>query len=170
MRPIIKDVNEKIIIGYLKSPIGTIMVSGTDEAVYKIHFMDGDIPNDIEPAGEVKKCIEQLEEYFNGKRKEFSVNTEAEGTAFQQEVWKYLVTIPFGIRKNYMDIAKYMGDVKKIRAVGNANSQNPLAIIVPCHRVIGSDGSLVGYAGGLWRKKWLLEHENAAYARQLELF
>ena len=147
------------------------MVSGIAEVVQKVYFTDGDIPSDADqPVGEVKKCLVQLNEYFTGMRKVFSIKTDAVGTDFQMQVWKYLETIPFGVRKSYMDIAKYLGDVKKIRAVGNANGKNPLAIIVPCHRVIGSDGSLIGYAGGLWRKRWLLEHENAFFARQLELF
>ena len=102
----------------------------------------------------------QLQEYFDGLRTEFSFKTAPDGTEFQKRVWQQLQKIPFGKTLSYLEFAKELGDVKAIRAVASANGKNPLWIVVPCHRVIGTDGSLTGYAGGLWRKKWLLEHEN----------
>ena len=104
-------------------------------------------------------CLEQLIQYFNGERKVFELPLNQPGTKFQQEVWSDLLTIPYGKTISYLDLAKMIGDIKATRAVANANGKNNIAIIVPCHRVIGSNRELVGYGGGLWRKKWLLELE-----------
>lgn len=112
------------------------------------------IPNELED------CVIQLNEYFEGERKQFDLKINPEGTDFQKKVWKLLEQIPYGKTISYLELSKQLGDVKAIRAVANANGKNPLWIIVPCHRVIGSDGSLTGYAGGLHRKQWLLEHES----------
>jgi len=106
-----------------------------------------------------KACIQQLVEYFAGKRKTFSFLIQQEGTVFPQRVWSELKSIPFGETISYLGLAKKRGNSKAIRACGTANGQNNIAIVIPCHRVIGSNGKLVGYAGGLWRKKWLLIHE-----------
>ena len=115
--------------------------------------------------------FDQLREYFAGTRKEFDVTLDIEGTDFQKRVWEELRKIPYGKTISYKSLSEKLGDVKAIRAVGKANGQNPIAIIIPCHRIIGSDGSLTGYAGGLWRKKWLLEHEQkfSEGEKQLEL-
>jgi methylated-DNA-[protein]-cysteine S-methyltransferase len=102
----------------------------------------------------------QLQEYFAGTRKTFDFKLNPSGTEFQQKVWQELLNIPYGKTTSYLGLSKKLGDVKAIRAVASANGKNPLWIVVPCHRVIGSDGSLTGYAGGLWRKQWLLEHES----------
>ena len=112
------------------------------------------IPNDL------IEVVTQLQEYFIGKRTEFTFKLNPKGTEFQKKVWQELLQIPFGKTCSYLELSKKLGDVKAIRAVASANGKNPLWIVVPCHRVIGTDGSLTGYAGGLWRKKWLLEHEN----------
>jgi len=104
-------------------------------------------------------CVEQLIQYFNGQRRVFELPLNQPGTPFQQGVWNELVLIPFAKTISYLDLARKTGDTKATRAVANANGRNNIAIIVPCHRVIGSNGELTGYAGGLWRKKWLLEHE-----------
>ena len=109
---------------------------------------------------ELQEAVLQLQEYFDGSRTEFSFKMAPNGTDFQKKVWQQLLAIPYGTTLSYLDLARQLGDVKAIRAVAAANGKNPLWIAVPCHRVIGSDGSLTGYAGGLWRKKWLLEHEN----------
>ena len=109
---------------------------------------------------ELKEAVLQLQEYFNGKRTEFSLQINPSGTDFQLKVWQELLNIPYGKTYSYLELSKKLGDVKAIRAVASANGKNPLWIVIPCHRVIGTDGSLTGYAGGLWRKKWLLEHEN----------
>lgn len=107
----------------------------------------------------VINCVEQLIQYFNGERRIFELPLNQAGTAFQQDVWNILTQIPFGKTISYLDLARTTGDTKATRAVANANGKNNIAIIVPCHRVIGSTGELTGYAGGLWRKKWLLELE-----------
>ena len=107
----------------------------------------------------LQQCIQQLDEYFSGQRKAFDLPLKQPGTDFQQKVWSLLLKIQYGKTVSYNDLSKQYGDVKAIRAVASANGKNDLAIIVPCHRVIGSNQSLTGYAGGLWRKKWLLEHE-----------
>jgi len=128
--------------------ISSLTILNNNEAVSDI------IPESLEDA------VCQLNEYFEGERKEFSLSLNPEGTEFQQRVWDKLLTIPYGKTTSYLQLSKDLGDVKAIRAVANANGKNPLWIIVPCHRVIGSDGSLTGYAGGLHRKQWLLEHES----------
>ena len=107
----------------------------------------------------IEQCIRELEEYFFRGRKFFGVEMNPLGSPFQMKVWAELLLIPYGKTCSYEDIAVRVGDIKSIRAVGLANGQNPLAILVPCHRVIGKNGDLVGYAGGLWRKQYLLEHE-----------
>ena len=113
------------------------------------------------------QCVEQLIQYFNGQRRVFELPLSQEGTSFQQEVWNELVTIPYAKTISYIQLAIKTGDPKATRAVASANGRNNIAIIVPCHRVIGSNGQLVGYGGGLWRKKWLLEHEmKVAYGVQ----
>lgn len=109
----------------------------------------------------------QLQEYFEGKRTDFDLKLNPQGTEFQQKVWKSLLEIPYGKTVSYMDQTKKIGDVKAIRAVASANGKNPLWIAVPCHRVIGTNGSLTGYAGEIWRKKWLLEHENPSTQQSL---
>lgn len=111
----------------------------------------------------IKNCIKQLDEYFAGSRTEFHLPLIQAGTTFQQTVWQELLHIPYGKTISYLELSKRLGNVKAIRAVGTANGNNSISIIVPCHRVIGSNGDLVGYGGDLWRKKWLLEHE-AKYA------
>lgn len=105
------------------------------------------------------QCIEQLIQYFHGERRVFELVLNQEGTSFQQEVWSLLLTIPYGKTISYLDLARKTGDPKATRAVASANGRNNIAIIIPCHRVIGSNRDLIGYGGGLWRKRWLLEHE-----------
>jgi methylated-DNA-[protein]-cysteine S-methyltransferase len=105
----------------------------------------------------------QLDEYFLGKRKNFDLPLSLHGTTFQLAVWKQLETIPYGKTKTYKDIAIGVGNEKAVRAVGLTNGRNPIAIVVPCHRVIGSNGKMVGYASGVWRKEWLLAHERNNY-------
>ena len=108
----------------------------------------------------LQAAVEQLQEYFAGTRTAFQLTLNPHGTPFQRSVWKALGRIPYGKTVSYLELARQLGDVKAIRAVAAANGQNPFWIVVPCHRVVGSDGSLTGYAGGLWRKNWLLEHES----------
>lgn len=145
---------------YYHSPVGWLKIQAADSGVAATEFCeeegDGNRPN-----GLTEQTKRQLMEYFSGKRKAFDLPLAITGTGFQKKVWEELRHIPYGKTLSYLGLSRQIGNVKAIRAVGHANGQNPLAIIIPCHRVIGSDGSLTGYAGGLWRKKWLLEHEGA---------
>jgi methylated-DNA-[protein]-cysteine S-methyltransferase len=144
---------------YYSSPVGLLKLQCSDKHIKSVTFTDaeGDIQNDEHKL--LHACARQLEEYFAGKRKQFTLPLNQDGTEFQEKVWNLLYKIPYGKTISYNELAKQYGDLKAIRAVASANGKNNIAIIVPCHRVIGSDHSLVGYAGGLWRKKWLLDHE-----------
>ena len=157
---------------YYQSPIGALKITAKRSSVLSIAFTDEPTEQEkVKHPRAVRKCIKQLDEYFIGKRAKFSFTYQPEGSEFQQKVWAELVNIPFGKTVSYKDISLSLGDEKLVRAVGRANGENPLAIVVPCHRVIGSNGKLVGYAGGLWRKQWLLEHEQKlAGTQQPSLF
>lgn len=151
---------------FIKTPLGIAKISGDDNGITAISILEeGEITKKIPK--DLKEAVNQLQDYFNGKRTSFDFKLNPQGTEFQQKVWQALLEIPFGKTVSYMDITKKLGDVKAIRAVASANGKNPLWIVVPCHRVIGTDGSLTGYAGGLWRKKWLLEHENPTTQQSL---
>ncbi|MBR9999523.1 MAG: methylated-DNA--[protein]-cysteine S-methyltransferase [Cyclobacteriaceae bacterium] len=141
----------------IESPIGWLKIQGDDQFIHEISFIPGETLNRENPL--LKFCAEQLDAYFLGKLKTFDVPITIRGTGFQQRVLNRVREIPYGVTRSYADIALELEKPHAVRAVGNANGNNPLAIIIPCHRVIGSDGSLTGYAGGIWRKKWLLQHE-----------
>ncbi|MBA6151832.1 methylated-DNA--[protein]-cysteine S-methyltransferase [Gelidibacter maritimus] len=144
----------------IKSPLGFTKISGDEYGITSISILNSDERvTDVIPK-ELEDCAHQLNEYFEGKRTQFDLLLNPEGTSFQKKVWDALQTIPYGKTCSYLDLSQQLGDAKAIRAVANANGKNPLWIVVPCHRVIGSDGSLTGYAGGLHRKQWLLEHES----------
>lgn len=143
----------------IKTPLGIAEITGNSEGLASIKVLDeGKVSSEI-PA-ELQDSAKQLEDYFNGDLQDFHLKLNPEGTDFQKKVWKKLLEIPYGETTSYLQLSKDLGDEKAIRAVASANGKNPLWIVVPCHRVIGSDGSLTGYAGGLHRKKWLLDHEN----------
>lgn len=144
----------------INTPLGFTEIQGDENGISKIHVMDEEAETTAKIPQELKEAILQLQEYFDGKRTNFSFQLNPSGTEFQKKVWQELLNIPYGKTCSYLELSKKLGDVKAIRAVASANGKNPLWIVVPCHRVIGTDGSLTGYAGGLWRKKWLLEHEN----------
>jgi methylated-DNA-[protein]-cysteine S-methyltransferase len=147
---------------YYESPIGLIKIGGTEQYVTEISFIDNSqqIEHGIPGVSDLlHQCTEELIEYFQGRRKTFDLPIHQEGTPFQEKVWNELLSIPYGKTISYLDLAKKMGDPKCIRAAATSNGKNKIAIIVPCHRVIGSDKSLTGYSGGLWRKKWLLQYE-----------
>ena len=153
-------------IVFLNSPLGITKIVGDANGISEISVSDEgevsvSIPKELEPA------VIQLQDYFEGKRTHFNLKLNPKGTEFQQRVWQELLNIPFGKTLSYLELSKKLGDVKAIRAVAAANGKNPLWIVVPCHRVIGTDGSLTGYAGGLGRKKWLLEHENPTNQQSL---
>ncbi len=146
----------------IDSPLGKIAIYANDDSVTAVSFVKKEeYPAEDENADHplITQCVLQLNEYFQGKRKVFDLPLQQKGSAFQQTVWQQLLKIEYGKTMSYLELSKRVGDVKAIRAVGTTNGKNQVAIIVPCHRVIGSDGSLTGYAGELWRKKWLLEHE-----------
>ncbi|MDQ6813933.1 MAG: methylated-DNA--[protein]-cysteine S-methyltransferase [Bacteroidota bacterium] len=152
----------EIAFTYYQSPLGIIRIAGTQNYVSEVSFMD-DHDNMISSTSSpllLHQCIEQLIEYFNGKRLAFDVPVSQKGTEFQTKVWSELLNIQYGKTISYLALAKRLGDANCIRAAASSNGKNHICIIVPCHRVIGSNQSLVGYAGGLWRKKWLLDHEN----------
>lgn len=144
---------------YIKTPLGSAKITGDENGIAVISISDEEEVS-LEIPMVLQQAVIQLNEYFEGKRNDFSFILNPKGTDFQQKVWHALIEIPFGKTMSYLELSKKLGDVKAIRAVASANGKNPLWIVVPCHRVIGTDGSLTGYAGGLWRKKWLLEHEN----------
>ena len=155
---------------YYHSPVGVLKISGTEDFISEVSFYDVSQKTDgrkknLPPM--IIQCIEQFIQYFNGERRQFELPINQTGTPFQQEVWSELMQIPYGKTISYLELARRTGDTKATRAVANANGKNNVAIIVPCHRVIGSNKELIGYGGGLWRKKWLIDHEaKVAYGIQ----
>lgn len=156
---------------YVHTPIGALQLSFNEN----FELISAIFPNEEitlpEANGlgseEIQQVKKQFEEYFEGKRKDFNIKLSPDGTEFQKKVWKELLNIPFGKTVSYQQIANTLGDPKVIRAAASANGKNPISIVIPCHRVIGTDGSLTGYAGGLHRKKWLLEHESPSPQQSL---
>ncbi len=154
-----------IYTSFMETPLGILEITANDEFVCAVNFRDSSkrktspLPESERKPEVLLLCISELEEYFEGKRKEFTVPIQQVGTEFQQNVWEKLTTIPYAKTISYLELSRKIGNEKAIRAVGTTNGKNQISIIVPCHRVIGSNGTLVGYAGELWRKKWLLEHE-----------
>jgi methylated-DNA-[protein]-cysteine S-methyltransferase len=147
-----------------ESPVGIIEITGSEEAIYTILFSEKEkVEHKIsaETPKVLEESLKQLDEYFKGERQEFTIPYYMEGTDFQKKVWTALIQIPFAETGSYKDIAVSVGNEKAVRAVGMTNGKNKLSIIVPCHRIIGSNGKLTGYAGGLWRKEWLLQHEKS---------
>lgn len=151
----------------IKSPLGYTKIVGNEHGIASISVLNSEEKeSDVIPE-ELQDCVVQLNDYFEGKRTSFNLNLNPSGTFFQKQVWDELQNIPFGKTISYLDLSKKLGDVKAIRAVANANGKNPLWIVVPCHRVIGTDGSLTGYAGGLHRKQWLLQYESPSKQQSL---
>jgi methylated-DNA-[protein]-cysteine S-methyltransferase len=146
-------------ITFFKCQLGIVKIVGDASGISEISILDDGEVSDTIPK-ELEQAVIQLQQYFEGKRTHFDLKLNPKGTDFQRSVWQELLNIPFGKTLSYMELSKKLGDLKAIRAVAAANGKNPLWIVIPCHRVIGTDGSLTGYAGGLWRKKWLLELEN----------
>ncbi|WP_207433980.1 methylated-DNA--[protein]-cysteine S-methyltransferase [Sabulibacter ruber] len=145
---------------HVATPIGTMQLSSTENHLFSARFLENGFETD---SPDIPDCLAlaatQLNEYFAGTRQTFDVPLYGQGTSFQQQVWQALRQIPAGRTDHYLGLAKRMGNTGAVRAVGAANGANPWLVLVPCHRVIGARGQLVGYAGGLWRKQWLLEHE-----------
>lgn len=151
---------------YYESPSGLIEIQATEKGITSVLFVkerSGRSRNNEHTTA----CFNQLHEYFNKDRRAFSLTLDLQGTDFQKKVWKELLNIPYGKTISYLQLAMNLGDKKCIRAAGTANGKNPVSIIVPCHRVIGSNGDMVGYSGGLDKKKWLLEHEGMLIQKEL---
>ena len=146
-----------------ESPIGIIGITATSEEIIELSFLEQPLSESADLPKCLKTCVKQIDEYFHGIRTEFSLNLKPKGTAFQERVWRQLEKIPFGKAVSYGEIARSIGQPTACRAVGNANGRNPIPIIIPCHRVIGSNGRLTGYGSGLWRKEWLLKHERVPF-------
>lgn len=149
----------------METPLGILIIHATEQHIAEVKFSDNiNLSNNIRNYHSTNditnNCKQQLEDYFSGKRTSFNLPLQAQGTKFQKQVWLALNNIPHGKTQSYADIAEFINNPKAVRAVGAANGKNSIAIITPCHRVIGKNGTLTGYAGGLDRKKWLLEHEN----------
>lgn len=149
---------------YYQSPVGLLRISGTEHYISELRFIDNTDTLSVNTAQQqlpplAIQAIEQLIQYFHGNRRAFEFPVYQQGTGFQEKVWHELMNIPYGKTISYLELARRLGDPKVIRAAASANGKNNIAIIVPCHRVIGSNNELVGYGGGLWRKRWLLEHE-----------
>jgi len=159
--------NRNLFHSYFESPVGLLEIVGDENFVTELNFRE-EKSSQENPSPITRECVKQLQDFFSGKKKSFSLPLKPIGTSFQLEVWNELQKIPFSKTISYLELARRLRDEKKIRAAGNANGRNPIAIIIPCHRVIGSDGSLVGYGGGLWRKKWLIEFESGK--KQAEMF
>jgi methylated-DNA-[protein]-cysteine S-methyltransferase len=141
------------------SEIGPLEVVGSQKGILTITFGADEFETDRNLPAPMTECLRQLDEFFKGRRKKFNVPLLPEGSDFQKAVWRQLQKIPFGQTASYGDVARAIGSPKAFRAVGNANNKNPIPVIIPCHRVIGSDGKMVGFGGGIWRKEWLLDHE-----------
>jgi methylated-DNA-[protein]-cysteine S-methyltransferase len=154
---------ETIVSHIYHSPIGQICITAEDSCITELVFIDNNISAAIDADEDlptvIHQCVDELLEYFSGTRRTFTVPINQNGTEFQQRVWKELYEVPFGKTLSYAELAKKLGDPKVIRAAASANGKNKIAIIVPCHRIIGTDQSLVGYAWGKARKRWLLQHE-----------
>lgn len=168
------NVLEAVHSAFLQSPVGVLKICTTESHVTHVSFYSNDMgqhfPFPQEGPQVLQQCINELSDYFSGKRQNFEVPLLPAGTPFQQQVWRDLLEIGFGRQRSYAQQAHKLGNIKAIRALASANGKNPVAIIIPCHRVVGSDGSLVGFGGGLWRKKWLLEHEAKLSNGVLTLF
>lgn len=146
--------------GYYESPIGVIEIIGSDKEIFFVHFVNKKTKEDSDSLI-IKETISQLDEYFKGKRREFNIKVKLGGTEFQKSCWNELIKIPYGETRSYKEIAEGIKNPNAVRAVGGANNKNPIAIIIPCHRVIGKNGKMVGYAGGIDKKIWLLKHEKS---------
>ena len=155
-------------IGYYASPIGDLLITAHEEKISGVQFFSGE-RSDIHLTPVIEQCISELDEYFYRGRKFFNVEIHLSGSEFQNKVWNELLTVSYGRTISYLELAIRIGDINSVRSVGLANGQNPIAIVVPCHRVIGKNGDLIGYGGGMDKKLWLLQHEGA-FADQLKLF
>lgn len=149
-----------LIFAYVESPIGLVEIGCSETGVAALNFVDA-VRHPIALSSHLTAVSEQISAYFAGTLTTFDLPLDLRGTEFQRRVWAQLLTVPYGQTATYLEIALALENAQSVRAVGAANGQNPVALVVPCHRIIGSDGKLIGYGGGLWRKEWLLRHEGA---------
>ncbi len=161
---------ENSLYNHLETEIGILQIEAVDDLISSIRFLFEEVPQPSTSNAVLSEAKSQLKAYFNQRLQKFDLPLRLDGTPFQQTIWKLLMDIPFGQTLSYGQLATLTGDPKTVRAVGAANGKNPVAIVVPCHRVIGSSGQLVGYAGGLHRKKWLLQYEAQQLSQQISLF
>jgi methylated-DNA-[protein]-cysteine S-methyltransferase len=155
-------------VAYLQTPLGIAYVEGDANGLQTVSITNDPIPADfVSIPDDLAISVQQLADYFSRKRTVFDLKLNPKGTDFQKRVWEELLNVPFGRTMSYLELSRRLGDEKAIRAVAAANGKNPIWLIVPCHRIIGSDGSLTGYAGGLWRKKWLIEFEKGGLQGRL---
>ncbi len=158
-------------IAHYRTPLGIARITEEDEFITSVYVLNEDVPMENPETPLLKIAVQQLDEYFAGKRQIFDFPIKQQGSPFQQKVWDCLLQIGYGKTISYAQQSKMMKDPLAIRAIASANGKNNLWVVVPCHRVIGSDGSLTGYGSGIWRKKWLLEHEaNTIGVGQIKLF
>lgn len=150
---------ENIYTDYLETPVGWLKLTSDTDFLLSVKFQDSKGTADLNLPEILVKAKQQLSEYFEEKRQTFQLELQPKGTEFQKKIWNLLQKVPFGKTATYLDIAQLSGSEKNTRAVGLANGKNPIAIIIPCHRIIGTNGKLTGYAGGIERKRWLLHHE-----------
>ena len=146
----------------IQTPVGLAVISGNEDGIASVRCSHEPVTDSTFVPSVLYRCARQLEEYFLNQRRTFDLPLHPQGTSFQRAVWQMLAEVPYGKTMSYMELTRRLGDEKAIRAVAAANGKNPIWIIIPCHRIIGSNGDLTGYAGGLGRKKWLLEHEQVA--------
>lgn len=164
---------ETIVYNYYKSPIGEIELASDSETLLWVKFLETE--RSIRTKKKETESViftetkKQLSDYFNKTSEKFDLPLNIRGTDFQKKVWQELTFVPYGKTMSYLNLSKKIGDVKAIRAVASSNGKNLFCVIIPCHRVIGSNGSLTGYSGDLWRKKWLLEHESTSAQTNLFL-
>lgn len=150
---------------FYKSPVGILEITGCNGEILSLGFVDKKENTFTQTPEYLLECYRQIDEYFKGTRTEFFLEISIQGTDFEKKVYNELLNIPYGQTVSYKDIARSIGNEKAVKAVGNANRKNKIAIIIPCHRVIGSNGKMVGYAEGIWRKEWLLKHEKKFHAK-----
>lgn len=152
---------------FFETPLGSAKLTANSNGISTFSISEKNQNSSDKVPAELTDAVSQIQKYFEGELREFQLKFSPEGTSFQKKVWKELQNISYGKTLSYQELAIVIGDVKAIRAVASANSKNPLWILIPCHRVIGKNGSLTGYAGGLWRKEWLLQHENSLKQQRL---
>lgn len=166
--------HESIVYNYYNSPIGVLELASNGEQLLSVSYLETNKASKTTQASTesilFKNTKEQLNAYFNSELKVFQLPLNMSGSSFQKKVWQQLTSIPFGKTISYLTLSKQIGNVKAIRAAASANGKNPYCIVIPCHRVIGTNGSLTGYSGDIWRKKWLLEHEAKNTNIQTNLF